>query len=63
MPSLKELLLIAQEEHAVELFRRQQDGNWTVHDSVGLEASVELTSIACTLQLRELYENVLTPEQ
>jgi Uma2 family endonuclease len=63
MPSLKELLLIAQEEYAVQLYRRQEDGRWIVLDAAGLDAAVELTSIGCTLQLGELYENVITPAE
>ncbi len=61
MPSLKELLLIAQDDYAVELHRRQSNATWNLRDVVGLDASVELTSIGCTLHLRELYENVLSP--
>lgn len=61
MPSLKELLLIAQDGYEVELHRRQSDGAWKIANAVGMDASIELTSIGCTLHLRELYENVLTP--
>ena len=58
MPSLKELLLIAQDQYEVELHRRGEDGNWMLLNAVGLDASIELLSIGCTLQLRELYENI-----
>jgi hypothetical protein len=58
MPSIKEILLISQDEFDVELYRRQDDGSWLILNAVGLEGSVELTSIGYTLQLRELYENV-----
>jgi len=60
MPSLKELLLIAQDQYDLELYQRQDDGNWILFHATGLEASVEVTSIGLTLPLRELYENVLT---
>lgn len=50
------LLPIAQDRYEVELFRRQPDGQWTVLDAAGLDASVELTTIGYTLSLRELYE-------
>ena len=59
MPSLKELLLIAQDQYDLELYRRQDDGNWILFHAVGLDAAVELTSIGLTLPLRDLYENVL----
>jgi Uma2 family endonuclease len=52
------LLLISQDQVEVELYRRQEDGSWAIQESAGAEASVELTSIGYTLQLRELYENV-----
>jgi Uma2 family endonuclease len=58
MPSLREVLLIAQDSHDVELHRRQQDGRWVILEAGGLEASIELESISYTLRLRELYENV-----
>ncbi|MDR3703254.1 MAG: Uma2 family endonuclease [Candidatus Sulfopaludibacter sp.] len=61
MPSLKELLLIAQDQYEVELHRRREDGTWMLLNAVGLEASIELMSIGCTLQLGELYENI--PEE
>lgn len=58
MSSLQELLLIAQDRYDVELRRRQADGTWLLLDAVGLDASIELTSVSCTLPLGELYENL-----
>jgi Uma2 family endonuclease len=58
MPSVQELLLIAQDSYDVELYRRQEDGSWHLTVASGLEASVELATIGLTLNLRELYENV-----
>jgi len=58
MPSVNEILLISQDEFDVDLYRRQDDATWTVINAIGLEGSIELTSIGYTLQLRELYENV-----
>lgn len=59
IPSVKEILLIAQDRFDVELYRRQPDGTWVIFNAVGLDASVNLTSIDCTLHLHELYENVV----
>ena len=42
----------------MELHRRRDDGTWTILNAVGLDSSIELTSIGCILALRELYENV-----
>lgn len=58
MPSLQELLLIDQEEFAVELHRKQDNGIWVIFNAVGLESVIELVSIGYLLSLRELYENV-----
>ena len=58
LPSLKELLLVAQDPYDVELYRRQGDRNWILFHAGGPDASIELVSIGYTLQLDELYENV-----
>jgi Uma2 family endonuclease len=59
IPSLQELLFITQDSYEVELYRRQPDGTWSLIEATGLESTIELTSIAYTLSLRELYEKVL----
>jgi Uma2 family endonuclease len=57
MPSLRELLFIAQDRFHVELQRRQNTG-WSLLESNGLEGCIELASIGYTLRLAELYEAV-----
>lgn len=59
LSSLREVLLISQDRFDVDLYQRQDDSTWNLVNAVGLEASVNLASIDCTLQLRELYENVV----
>jgi Uma2 family endonuclease len=58
IPSLQELLLIAQDSHELELSRRMPDGNWSLMAASGLEASIDLQSIGYTLRLRDLYKRV-----
>jgi Uma2 family endonuclease len=58
IPSLQELLLIAQDSYEVELSRRMPDGNWSLMGASGLEASIDLLSIGYTLRLRDLYKRV-----
>jgi len=58
IPSLQELLFIAQDSYEVELYRRQPDGTWSLMEANGLESAIALTSIGYTLSLRELYEKV-----
>ncbi len=59
IPSLRELLLIAQDEYEVELSRRQADGTWSLMQVKGLDESIELASINYTLKLRDLYAMVI----
>jgi Uma2 family endonuclease len=63
MPSVQELLLVSQDSYEVELYRRQTDGTWSIISATGLDASIELTSIAFTLPLRDLYEMVIAENE
>jgi Uma2 family endonuclease len=56
--SLQEYLLVAQHEPLIELYRRQGEREWLVVDAFGLEETVELESIGCTLVLRDVYDRV-----
>jgi Uma2 family endonuclease len=55
--SLREYVLIAQDAPRIERFVRQGDV-WQFSDAVGLDASLELPSIGCTLALADVYEQV-----
>jgi Uma2 family endonuclease len=56
--SLREYVLIAQDQPRIERYLRQDDGTWLLTDAVGLESRIELTSIDCTLALADVYEQV-----
>ncbi len=58
LDSLKEYLLIAQDKPVVEQFVRQEDGKWTYVATFGLESSVSLPSIECSLNLSAVYDKV-----
>lgn len=58
LESLREYVLISQDSLRVERFLRQDDGTWLLTDAAGLDASLELASVACTLALAEVYEKV-----
>jgi Uma2 family endonuclease len=58
LPSLREYVLIAQDSPRIERYLRQKDGVWQFTDAKEPEASLELTSIGCTLALAEVYEQV-----
>jgi Uma2 family endonuclease len=57
-PTLTDYLLVAQDQPRVEHFRRQSGGEWSYRMTVGLEASVEIASIRCTLRLVDVYDRV-----
>ena len=56
IPSLQELLLVAQNAVEVELYRRQSDGSWFLIEANGIDATIDLESIGYTLRLRDVYE-------
>src|SRR2546421_3567998 len=57
-PTLSDYLLISQDRPQIEHFVRQADGTWSYRLHTGLEASVEIASIGCTLRLAEVYDRV-----
>jgi len=63
IPSLRELLIIAQDRLHVELFRRGESSPWLLSEADGLEGSVELTSIGLVLRLSELYETAIAHDE
>lgn len=56
--SLKEYLLVSQNEPSIEQFVRNGDGKWTYAAVEGLESSIALPSIECTLNLSAVYKRV-----
>lgn len=55
--SLREYLLIDPDTRSVELFRRGEDGLFTLHDYTGVDR-FPLTSIGCELLQDEVFEGV-----
>ncbi len=58
LDTLQEYLLIAQDTPLVEHFVRQEDGTWRFAAASGLEASLHLPTIDCTLALADVYSLV-----
>lgn len=56
--TLREYLLVSQDEAIIERYIRQGDV-WILTEAIGLEASMPLESIGCVLGLREVYDKVL----
>jgi Uma2 family endonuclease len=58
IPSLQEYVLVAQDNPRIERYLRQENGKWELTDAIGIEATIDLTSIDCVLELAEVYEQV-----
>lgn len=56
--SLKEYLLVAQDRPFIEQFVRSDTGKWEYAAAIGLESSLTLPSIECTLNLSAVYKRV-----
>jgi Uma2 family endonuclease len=57
-PTLMEYLLVYQTMPLIEHFVRRQDKNWNYTFYMGLEDTVPIESIGCTLRLIEVYDRV-----
>ena len=57
LTSLKEYVLVAQDEVRVERYTRQGD-DWILSVFTSLDDTLRLTSIDCEIPLREIYEKV-----
>ncbi len=58
LESLREYILVAQDEPHVDRFVRQEDGSWLLTVFKGIEAVLQLPTLACALPLSEVYEDV-----
>ncbi|MBV9774968.1 MAG: Uma2 family endonuclease, partial [Gemmatimonadetes bacterium] len=59
LASLRDYLLVAQDEPRIERYTRQAEGLWLFSETSGLDEELRLESIGCTLALRDVYERVL----
>ena len=58
IPSLREYLLVSQDEPHVEKRVRDKDGNWILSMVSDIHAAVTIESIHCVLRLDEIYAKV-----
>jgi Uma2 family endonuclease len=56
--SLHEYLLVRQDEAHIECYRRHGEAEWLLSEAWGLDQSIELTSIAGSLMLSDVYEPI-----
>jgi Uma2 family endonuclease len=59
IPAVREILLVAHEEHRLELWRKTET-SWTLEVAcAGVEERLRLSSLDCTLELAEVYRDPL----
>jgi Uma2 family endonuclease len=58
LDSLKEYLLIAQDEYHIEHYVRQINNQWVLSETNNLQETIDLPSIDCCLTLTEVYDKV-----
>ncbi|HWX43346.1 MAG TPA: Uma2 family endonuclease [Blastocatellia bacterium] len=57
-PTLIDYLLVSQTSAIIEHFVRQSDGGWSYHKYEGLEQTVQIESINCSLRLAEVFDRI-----
>jgi len=58
LDSLREYVLVSTGEPRVEKFLRQQDGQWLLSESVGLDAVCRFESLECQVLVSDIYHRV-----
>ncbi len=61
IPSLKEYVLVAQDEAVCERFVRLADGSWALVSFVGLADTLAFTSVPVRVPLADVYTGVVFP--
>lgn len=59
LESLREYVLVAQDDVRVEVFTRREDGHWLLSEAGQLDETISLASIGCELRLADVYERVI----
>ncbi len=58
LESLREYVLVSQEEPVIECYVRQPGGEWLLKSTEGLDATVELGTVGCHLPMAEVFAKV-----
>ena len=56
--SLREYVLISQDEARIEKYLKQGDGFWVLSEAFGLDAKIKLDAIDCEIALSEVFDKV-----
>lgn len=58
IPSVREYILVAQDEMLIEWYTRRENGEWVYHVATGPDEALHLESLAITVPLPAIYENI-----
>jgi Uma2 family endonuclease len=58
LDSLWEYVLVSQHEPRIERYLRQPRDQWLLTESAGLERSLQIESLSCSIPLAEIYDKV-----
>lgn len=56
--SFEEYLLVAQDRYFVDHFQRDKDGSWRLNSVTGMDGTVNLDAVPCSLLMSRIYERV-----
>lgn len=56
--TLREYVLVAQDEARIEKYIKTGDGFWLLSEAVGIDSEIEFASIECRLALAEIYDKI-----
>jgi Uma2 family endonuclease len=59
--SLREYILIAQDDYHIERYVRQPDNQWLFSEIIQRDDHIELTSIQCVLHMADVYAKITFP--
>lgn len=63
LPTLTDYLLVAQDKPLIDHYHRVEASKWELIPIEGLEASLHLELLNCTLRLVEVYERIIFPTE
>ena len=63
LPTLTDYLLVAQDKPLIDHYHRVETNRWELVSIEGLEASLHLELLNCTLQLVDVYDRIVFPPE
>jgi Uma2 family endonuclease len=58
--SLREYVLVSQDEVKVEVYRQDEQGNWTIQTLINRDDKLHLDSVGLSLEMADIYEDVIS---